>query len=59
MRRLSVDAPNCAVLDSTCSSTVCGGSWINNYIQSLGKDDKQKVKQTEGQTVFKLEEEHV
>lgn len=54
VRRLGVDARNCAVLDSACSSTVCGDSWINNYIQSLDKDDRQKVKQTEGQRVFKF-----
>ena len=53
-RRLGVDARNWAVLDSACSSTVCGDSWINNYIQSLDKVDRQKVKQTEGQRVFKF-----
>ena len=44
VRRLGVDACNCAVLDSACSSIVCGDSWINNYIQSLDKADRQKVK---------------
>ena len=43
VRRLGVDACNCAVLDSACSSTVCGDSWINNYIQSLDKNDRQKL----------------
>ena len=28
--------------------------WINYYIQSLDKSDRQKVKQTEGQRVFKF-----
>ena len=54
VRRLGVDARNCAVLDSACSSTVCGDNWINNYIQSLDKNDRQKVKQTKGQKVFKF-----
>ena len=54
LRRLGVDARNCAVLDSACSSTVCEDSWINNYIQSLGTNDRQKVKQKEGQRVFKF-----
>ena len=54
VHRLGVDAHNCAVLDSACSSTVCGDSWINNYIQSLDKDDRQKVKQTDSQRVFKF-----
>ena len=52
--RLSVDARNCAVLDSACSSTVYGTNWINNYIQSLDKNDRQKVVQTKGQRVFKF-----
>ena len=46
LRRLGVDACNCAVLDSACSSKVCGDNWINNYINSSDKDDRQKVKQT-------------
>ena len=40
VRRLGVDARNCAVLDSACSSTVCGDSCIYNYFQSLDKDDR-------------------
>ena len=35
VRRLGVDARNCAVLDCAGSSTVCGDSWLNNYIASL------------------------
>ena len=54
VRHLGVDTCICAVLDSACSSTVCGDSWINNYIQSLDTDDRQKVKQTEGQRIFKF-----
>ena len=54
VRRLGVGARNCAVLDSACSSTVCGDGWINNYIQSVVKYDRQKVKQTQGQRVFKF-----
>ena len=54
VRRLGVDARNCAVLDSACSSTVCGTNWINNYIQSLDKNDRQKVVQTKGRRVFRF-----
>ena len=54
MYRIGVGACSCAVLDSACISTVCGDSWIKNYIQSLDKDDRQKVKQTEGQRMFKF-----
>ena len=52
--QLGVDARNCAVLDSVCSSTVCGDSWINNYIQTLDKNDRQKVKQAKGKKVLKF-----
>ena len=51
VRCLGVDARNCVVLDSACSSIVCGNSY---YIQSLDKDGRQKVKQTEGQRVFEF-----
>ena len=54
VRRLGVDAHNCAVLDSACSSSVCGDRWLNNYIESLDKNDRQKVKQKKGQRVFKF-----
>ena len=32
VRCLGIDARNCAVLDSTCSRTVCGENWLNSYI---------------------------
>ena len=54
VRRLGIDAQNCAVLDSACSNTVCSDKWINNYIQSLDNNDKLKVKQNDGQRVFKF-----
>ena len=52
--RLGIDAQNCAVLDSACSSTVCGDKWIKNYIQSLDPSDKNKIKRIDGQRVFKF-----
>ena len=54
IRRLGVDARNCAVLDSACSSTVCGKGWLDNYIESLDNSDRAKVLQSEGQRVFKF-----
>ena len=44
--RLSVDARNCAILDSACSSTVCGKLWLDGYLKSLDKEDQNKVYQT-------------
>jgi len=51
---LGVDARNCAVLDSACSSTVCGSNWINSYIESLDDYDKRSIKHSEGKKVFKF-----
>lgn len=51
---LGVDAQNCAVLDSACSSNVCGDNWIYNYIQSLDQGNKQKVRQFKSKRVFKF-----
>ena len=56
VQRLGIDARNCAVLDSACSSTVCGDKWINNNIQSLDNRDRLKVKQSDGHRVFKFGE---
>ena len=52
--QLGIDAHNCAVLDSACSSIVCGESWQENYLNSLTEVDKQKIKQTVGQRTFKF-----
>ena len=52
--RLGVDARNCAVLDSACSSTVCGKLWHDGYLKSLDKADQNKVYQTEGVKFFKF-----
>ena len=54
VQRLGIDACNWAVLDSACSSTVCGDKWINNYIKSLDSIDKTKVKQKDDHRVFQF-----
>lgn len=52
--QLGIDAHNCAVLDSACSSTVCGKHWLENYVNSLNEKEKLKIKQTVGQRTFKF-----
>ena len=52
--RLGIDARNCAVLDSACSSTVCGESWLKEYMSSLDENIKGRVIQKEGNRVFKF-----
>ena len=42
------------VLDSACSSTVCGQVWLETYLDSLSEDDHSKVMKNEGIKVFKF-----
>ena len=49
-----MDARNCAVLDSACSSTVCGKLWLDVYLKSLDKEDQKKVYETEKVKKFKF-----
>ena len=43
-----------AVLDSACSSTVCGEKWLRSYFETLDESDKDKVKQSFSQNNFKF-----
>jgi hypothetical protein len=51
--QLGMEARNCAVLDSACSSTVCGKTWLQSYLSSLKDSDRGKVLRREGHKVFK------
>lgn len=48
------EARKCAVLDSACSSTVCGTDWMQDYLASLGPEDRDKVVREEGTRTFSL-----
>ena len=48
------EAFGCAVLDSACSSTVCGKEWFDHYMNSLEPDDKSKVRTINSGKVFKF-----
>ena len=48
------DSFNCAILDSGCSSTVCGEDWINCYMETLDDKQKQNVKTFNSKTWFKF-----
>ena len=52
--RLGVDARNCVVLDSACSSTVCGRHWLDAYLKSLDSEDRDKIYQTDGVKLFRF-----
>ena len=51
---LRSEAAFCAVLDCACSSTDCGTSWLQNYIQMLNDDEKKKIKEFTGGRLFKF-----
>ena len=52
--QLGIDARNCAVSDSACSSTVCGEIWQENYLNSLDHEDRRKIKRSIDQKTFKF-----
>ena len=54
MRVMVADSFNCAILDSACSSTVCGEDWINCYMETLNDKQKQNVKIFPSKTWFKF-----
>lgn len=49
-----MEVRNCVVLDSVCSSIVCGSVWINIYIDLFNDLDKNRVKKIEGRKMFKF-----
>ena len=42
------------MLDSACSSTVCGREWLNSYLNSLNEDKLKFIKKCPSQKVFKF-----
>ena len=45
---------NYALLDSGCSSTVCGEDWLNVYVDTLTAEKKDSVLKSPSQKVFKF-----
>ena len=45
---------NMAILDSGCSKTVCGNTWMNCYLDTLSEEDKKLVKEEKSDTIFKF-----
>lgn len=52
--QLGFEAQNSAVLDSACSSTVCGHTWLSNYIDSLSENERDQVKRVDSTRIFKF-----
>ncbi len=51
---LGEEAKNCAVLDTACTSTVCGQQWFQCYLSTLPDVELAKIQQKKGQKVFKF-----
>lgn len=51
---LGTEARNCAVLDSACSSTVCGKTWLESYLSSLKESEREEIVRREGHKIFKF-----
>ena len=54
MLALVTETFNCAVLDTACSSTVCGGGWANCYLDSLDEETRNKVREFQSSTTFRF-----
>ena len=53
-RKMVAESLNCAVLDSACSSTVCGLDWLNCFLETLTDEDLQKVVEEKSTMSFKF-----
>ena len=52
LQNLIKDSKGCAVLDSGCSTTVCGVEWYEEYINQLSDFDKSKIVFNETSSTF-------
>lgn len=59
MSVLMAETINYAILDTACSSTVCGIDWLKSYIQTLSEDEKLRIEENESETTFKFGDSNV
>ena len=43
-----------AVLDSACTSTVCGKQWFDEYVESMSENDRSIMEVSPGEKIFKF-----
>jgi hypothetical protein len=53
-KRLQNEADQSCVLDSACTSTVCGYKWFQSYVDNLSMSDVKLVKSRKGEKTFKF-----
>ena len=51
---LNREASTCAVIDSACTSNVCGSSWMKSYLSCLSERDKESVVSKPSNRMFKF-----
>ena len=54
IQRLGNESRNCAVLDTACTSTVCGDKWLQCFLDTLTEEQLQKVEEFPGRKLFKF-----
>jgi len=59
MSVLMTETINYAILDTACSSTVCGIDWLKSYIQTLSEEEKLRIEENESETTFKFGDSNV
>ena len=55
LKQLEKEAQRSAVLDSGCTSTVCGENWLKNYTASLSEENQAKIVAKPGVKRFKFD----
>ena len=54
IQRLGHESRNCAVLDTACTSTVCGDRWLQCYLDTLSEEQLKKIREFPGEKLFKF-----
>ena len=50
--QLGEEAINCAVLDTACTSTVCGTRWLQSFLHGLSEKELKSVMKMEEEKLF-------
>ena len=54
MSVLMTESVSYAILDTACSSTVCGSDWLKAYTQTLSEEEILRIEEGESATTFKF-----
>ena len=52
--KLMREAIDYGILDTACTSTVCGVEWLNMYIRGLTSEDRTKIKEEKSESTFRF-----